>query len=131
MAHRQEERTLGDLFSQLAHDTSTLFRQEVQLAKAELTESASEAGRGIAFLAAGGAVAYAGFLAILAAVILWLWQTGMAGWLAALIVGVIVVVIGAVMVTWARSSLSAERLAPTRTVQTLQEDATWARDQIA
>jgi uncharacterized membrane protein YqjE len=130
MAQVRDERSLGELFATLAQETSTLVRQEVQLAKAELTESASEAGRGIAFLLLGGAVVYAGFLAILAAIILALWNAGMDGWLAALVVGVVVAAIGAVMVMRARSSLDPSRLAPRKTVASLKEDTQWAKEQL-
>ena len=131
MAQIRDERSLGDLFAELTRETSTLVRQEVQLAKAELTESATEAGRGIAMLLAGGAVAYAGFLALLAAVILGLWEAGLTGWLAALIVGVVVGAIGIIMVIRARNNLTPAHLAPRRTVETLKEDAKWAKEQIS
>jgi hypothetical protein len=131
MAQIRDERSLGDLFTELARETSTLARQEVQLAKAELTQSAAEAGRGIAFLAAGGAVAYAGFLAILAAVIVGLWQLGIEPWLAALIVGVVVAAVGAILVMRARDALKASNLAPTKTVASLKEDKEWVKEQVA
>ena len=50
MAQVRDERSLGDLFSDLSRETTTLVRQEVQLAKAELTQSATEAARGIGML---------------------------------------------------------------------------------
>jgi xanthine/uracil permease len=130
MAQLRDERSLGDLFAELARETSTLVRQEVQLAKAELTQSASEAGRGIASLVAGGAIAYAGFLFLLLAVVLGLWDAGLEPWLAALIVGLVVVAIGAILVQRARESLKPANLAPRRTVETLKEDQEWAKEQI-
>ena len=130
MAQLRDERSLGDLFSELAQETSTLVRQEVRLAKAELTQSATEAGRGVAFLLAGGAVAYAGLLALLAAVILGLWEAGVESWIAALIVGLIVVAIGIILVLRARETLSASSLAPRKTIETLKEDKEWVREQI-
>jgi MFS family permease len=131
MAQLRDERSLGDLFAELARETGTLVRQEVQLAKAELTESATEAGRGIAFLFLGGAVVYAGFLAVLAAVILGLWDAGMEGWQAALLVGVVVAIVGAVLIMRARASLDVSHLAPRRTIATLKEDTEWAKEQIS
>ena len=130
MAQPRDERSLGDLFAELARETSTLVRQEVQLAKAELTQSASEAGRGIASLVAGGAIAYAGFLFLLLAVVLGLWDAGLEPWLSALIVGLVVVAIGAFLVMRARESLKPANLAPRRTVETLKEDQEWAKEQI-
>ncbi len=70
MQTSRDDRSLGELFKDLSHETSTLVRQEVALAKTELTQTATEVGKDVAFLAVGGAVAYAGLLAILAAIIL-------------------------------------------------------------
>ncbi|HZA91797.1 MAG TPA: phage holin family protein [Gemmatimonadales bacterium] len=130
MAQLRDERSLGELFAELARETSTLVRQEVQLAKAELTQSASEAGRGIASLVAGGAIAYAGLLFLLLAAVLALWDAGLEPWLSALIVGLVVVAIGAFLVMRAREALKPANLAPRRTVETLKEDQEWAKEQI-
>jgi len=131
MAQVRDERSLGDLFAELARETSTLVRQEVQLAKVEVTESATKVGRSIAFLLAGGAVAYAGFLAILAAIILGLWEAGLESWQAALLVGVVVAVIGIFLVMRARDTLQTTALVPRKTVDTLKEDQEWMKEQIA
>jgi xanthine/uracil permease len=130
MVQDRNERSLGDLFSTLTRETSTLLRQEVQLAKAELTQSATEAARGIGMLAAGGAVAYAGLLFVLLAVVFGLIKVGWDAWLAALIVGLVVVAIGTVLMLRARESLKPANLTPQQTVETLKEDAAWAKEQI-
>ncbi len=129
MAQMRNEASLGDLFSDLVRETSTLVRQEIQLAKAELTESATEAGRGIASLVVGGAVAYAGFLAVLAAIILALAEAGVSWWLAALMVGVVVLIVGYILISRARSALQPANLMPRRTIETLKEDKEWAQEQ--
>ena len=100
------------------------------LAKAELTQSATEAGRAIAFLVVGGAVAYAGVLFLLLAIVYALIEADIDPWLAAGLVGLVVIIIGAVLVMRARASLSAEALAPRRTVTTLKEDTEWAKEQL-
>ncbi|MBV9851318.1 MAG: phage holin family protein, partial [Armatimonadetes bacterium] len=64
------ERSVGELLGDLMHETTTLVRQEITLAKNEMTQKASQAGRQAVSLAIGGAVAYAGLLAIIAAIIL-------------------------------------------------------------
>jgi hypothetical protein len=130
MAQLRDERSLGDLFSDLSRETTTLVRQEVQLAKAELTQSATEAARGIGMLLAGGAVAYAGLLFLLLAIVFGLIQAGWDAWLSALVVGLVVVAIGAILVLRARESLKPANLAPRRTVETLKEDQEWAKEQI-
>ena len=130
MAQLRDERSLGDLFSDLSRETTTLVRQEVQLAKAELTQSATEAARGIGMLVAGGAVAYAGLLFLLLAIVFGLIEAGWDAWVSALAVGLVVVAIGAVLVLRARESLKPANLAPRRTVETLKEDQEWAKEQI-
>ncbi len=130
MAQVRDERSLGDLFSDLSRETTTLVRQEVQLAKTELTQSATEVARGIGMLVAGGAVAYAGLLFLLLAIVFGLIEAGWDAWLSALAVGVVVVAIGAVLVLRARESLKPANLAPRRTVETLKEDQEWAKEQI-
>ena len=130
MAQVRDERSLGDLFSDLSRETTTLVRQEVQLAKAELTQSATEAARGIGMLVAGGAVAYAGLLFLLLAIVFGLIEVGWDPWVSALVVGLVVVAIGAILVLRARESLKPANLAPQKTVETLKEDAAWAKEQI-
>jgi hypothetical protein len=130
MAQVRDERSLGDLFSDLSRETTTLVRKEVQLAKAELTQSATEVARGIGMLVAGGAVAYAGLLFLLLAIVFGLIEAGWDAWLSALVVGLVVVAIGAVLVLRARESLKPANLAPQKTVETLKEDAAWAKEQI-
>ena len=130
MGAGRDDRSLGDLFAELAQETSTLVRQEVELARTELSEKATRAGKDIASLVVGGAVAYAGFLALLAALILGLDRVGVAGWLAALLVELVVVGLGLFLVDRARRDLKGGNLAPRRTVETLKEDREWAKEQI-
>lgn len=130
MQERKDDRSLGELFAELARETSTLVRQEMGLARAEMTQKATRVGKDVAFLAIGGAVAYAGVLALLAAVILGLAALGLPAWLAALIVGLVVVVVGYVLVQRGRDALKREDLAPRQTVETLKEDVAWAKEQV-
>ena len=128
MQQSRDDRSLGELFSELAQETSTLVRQEVNLAKTEMSHKASRAGRHIGVLAAGGAVAYAGLLAILAGVIVLL-DNVMPLWASALSVGVVVAVVGYLLARRAIDALKREDFAPRETVQTLKEDQQWAKDQ--
>ena len=129
MQRQADNRSLGELFGDLARETSTLVRQEVELAKTEMTTKATRVGKDIGFLAVGGAVLYAGFLAILAAIAVGLGQLGVPWWLAALLVGVVVLGVGAYLVMSGLAALKRENLAPQRTIATLKEDAEWARAQ--
>jgi hypothetical protein len=129
MREQQDNRSLGELFSDLARETGTLVRQEVELAKTEMTQKATRVGKDVGFLAAGGAVAYAGFLSILAAIAIGLGQLGVPWWLATLLVGVVVAAVGAVLVQRGLNALRQENLAPQRTVTTIKEDVEWVKAQ--
>jgi xanthine/uracil permease len=128
MQQSRDNRSLGELFSELAQETSTLVRQEVNLAKTEMSHKASHAGKHIGVLAAGGAVAYAGLLAILAGVIVLL-DNVMPLWASALLVGVVVAIVGYLLVRRALDALKREDFAPRETIETLKEDQQWAKDQ--
>ncbi|HEY8598420.1 MAG TPA: phage holin family protein [Thermomicrobiales bacterium] len=129
MSGQQDNRSLGELFSALAADTGTLVRQEVELAKTEMTQKATRVGKDIGFLLAGGAVAYAGFLAILAAIAIGLGQLGLPWWVATLLVGLVVAGIGGFLVMRGLSALRRETPLPQQTIDTLKEDAEWAKAQ--
>jgi len=107
-----------------------LVRQEVGLATTEMTHKATRVGQELSILAIGGLVAYAGFLAILAAIIIALAEAGLPWWLAALVVGALVTIVGYVLVRRGLSSLKRTDLAPRATMQTLKEDTQWAKEQM-
>lgn len=123
----KEDRSIGELFSELATETSTLIRQEVALAQAEMTQKATKIGKNVGFLVIGGAIAYAALLAIVAAVIV-----GLAHfiplWLSALIVGIIIAVAAGILISMALKNLKETSLKPKETVETLKEDAKWLKD---
>lgn len=125
----KEERSIGELFSELTRETSELVRQEMTLAKSELTQKASKAGKDIGSLAIGGAVAYAGLLAIIAAVIIGLASVGVSWWLSALLVGLVVAGVGFFLVQRGLSALKEIDLAPQKTIETLKEETEWVKEQ--
>jgi hypothetical protein len=127
MHQPKDERSLGDLFSDLTRELSTLIRQETTLAKTELSEKVSSVGKDAGTIAVGGAIAYAGFLAIVAAVILVLGFV-LPLWLSALIVGAVVTGIGGLLVQKGRSGLKHADLTPHQTIETLKEDRQWMKD---
>ena len=130
MQQSKENLSLGELFADLSRETSTLIRQEVELAKTEVTQKATRVGRDIGFMAAGGALAYAGLFFILAAVAILLITLGLPAWLSVLLVGVAVIIAGYALLQKGRSALKRDNLAPTQTIETLKEDAEWAKQQI-
>jgi hypothetical protein len=129
MQERRDEPSLGELFADLARNTTTLVRQEVELAKTEMSQKAARVGKDVAFLAIGGAVLYAGFLALLAALIVGLGQLGLPWWLAALLVGLVVAAVGGFLIQQGLTALRREDLTPRQTIATLKEDAEWAKEQ--
>jgi xanthine/uracil permease len=129
-----EERSLGQLLKELRDETTTLLRQEVDLAKTEMSEKASRVGSNLGSLAVGGAVAFLGALALLAAVVYGLTSLldqflsiGVAIWLAPLIVGVVLAAVGYSLVKKALATLRQESLTPQRTTQTLPENKEWLK----
>ncbi len=124
----RDDRSIGELFAELSQETATLVRQEVQLAKTEMSQKASRVGKDVGFLAAGGAVAYAGLLAIIAGVI-FLVALVIPLWLSALLVGIAVAAVGYFLVRKGLDALKQEDLAPRETIETLKEDKEWANDQ--
>ena len=124
----RDDRSLGELFSELSQETTTLIRQEVNLAKTEMSQKASRVGKNVGFMAAGGAVAYAGLLAIIAGVIALLGLV-IPLWVSALLVGLVVAAIGYFLVKRGLDALKQEDLAPRQTIETLKEDKEWAKDQ--
>jgi len=129
MEQQREERSLGELFAELARETRTLVRPEVALARPELPQKATQVGRDSGKTGVGGAIAYAGFLAIVAALILGLGQL-LPLWLSALIVGLVVAGVGYAVLQSGLSALRRANLAPQETIETLKEDAEWAKDQV-
>ena len=124
-----EDRSLGDLFADLSRETTTLVRQEINLAKTEMTQKATRVGKDVGFLAVGGAIAYAGLLVFVAACVLALHLIVPHWWLSALIVAIIVAGIGYFMVRKGLDNLREGNLAPTQTLETLKQDAVWAKEQ--
>ena len=124
-----ENKPLGDLFSDLASEMSNLVRQEVSLAKVEMTQKAKSIGKNVGYLVVGGAVGYAALLAVIAAVIMLL-DRFMPSWGAALLVGIIIAGISWLLIGKALNALQETEITPRQTVETLKEDATWVKQQI-
>ncbi len=130
MQTHKDERSLGELFGDLARDMGVLVRQEVGLATTEITHTATNVAQHVAIIAVGGLVAYAGLLAILAALIIGLAAAGLHWWQAALLVGVVVAAVGAALVQRGLGALKHADLAPRDTLNTLKEDTQWAKDRM-
>ena len=124
-----KERSVGELFSKLTQGLSKMLRQEIALAKAEITQKVTLAIKDVAFLIVGGLVVYGGFLVLLAAAVALL-DLVVPLWLAALIVGVIVVGVGYAFIQKGLSDLKHRSLKPLQTIDTVKEGTEWAKQQI-
>lgn len=130
MAAPRSERSLGELFGDLTSQLGQLVHKEVELARTEMTANLVRTGQNASLIGAGGVVVHAGFLALVAAVIALLVSAfDLDVWVGALIVAIVLFVVGFVLIQRGRSQLAAGSLAPTRTIETLKDDAEWAKDQ--
>jgi hypothetical protein len=118
--------SLGDLVSELTGDLSKLMRQELELAKAEIRQEATKAGKATGMLAAAGFAGYLTTVLLSLALVFALGAIMPLGW-AALIVAALWGIAGAVLYTSGRAKLRTVNPKPERTVETLKEDAEWAK----
>lgn len=128
----RDDRSLGQILRDLRDETSQLLRQEVDLAKTEISEKVSRMGTNLGSVATGGAVLFAGALVLAAALTLGLialfsqfMDRDVAMWLAPLLVGGVLAFIGYGMVTKALQALKQEGITPQRTTQSLKENKEW------
>ncbi|MEU5884304.1 phage holin family protein [Spirillospora sp. NPDC047279] len=122
----QEEPSLGQLVSEVTSDVQQLFRKELELAKAELRQEVAKTGKAAGMLGGAG---FAGFMvAVLAslAAVFGLDAVMPLGW-AALVIAAAWAAAGAVLYVLGRKRLRSVSPVPERTVETLKEDAQWAR----
>jgi len=118
------ERSVGELFGELATETSTLVRQEIHLASRELSEKASHAGRYSMRIVAGGACGLAGLMTLAGAVVLVLAHV-IPLWGSALIVSVFFAAIAYGLVRSGITAIKRADLRPNETIASLKEDKTW------
>lgn len=126
------------LLRDLRDETTTLFRQEVTLAKTELKDNASRMGSNVAKLAVGGFVAYAGVIVLLIGLghligVLLVragLSEGIAVWLAPTAVGLIVALIGWMMIVRAKHAMANTDLKPHQTIESLRTSKEWARSKL-
>lgn len=128
-SHAQEEPGLGELFSTLSSQASVLFRQELQLAQAEMTKKATLAGKNAAIVVLGGVLAHAALLTLVAMLVIALSQV-METWLAALIVGVGLAIVAALLIQQGINMLKTIDPAPRQTIETMKENKEWLTQQI-
>jgi drug/metabolite transporter (DMT)-like permease len=126
---QSDDRSLKELFGDLTHSVTTLFRKEIELARAETSEKLSQAGVAAGSIAAGGILGLAALIVLLQALVIALTELGLAPALSALIVGGVVAMIAFALLYKGMNDLRASSLAPTRTVEALRRDAQMVKEQ--
>jgi uncharacterized membrane protein YqjE len=124
--HDLRDEPIGDLLKRLSQDTSTLVKQEMALARAELTEQGKRAGKGAGMLGGAGV---AGLLTLgaLTATLIGVLDTAMAFWLAALIVTIVWAAVAGVLALQGRNQIKEATPPAPQTVETVKEDVQWAK----
>jgi lipopolysaccharide export LptBFGC system permease protein LptF len=117
----RDSQSIIELVRRFSDELLTLFRQEMALATAEVSRTIRKLAAGVASIAAGAAVLYAGFLTLVAAAVLGLSRV-LEPWLAALIVGGAVTIVGVVLLMVGKKTIEPEHLKPQRSVESLRED---------
>jgi predicted ABC-type sugar transport system permease subunit len=125
----KDEKTLGGLLSDLLRGINKMFRQEVDLLKAELTKKTKQKLKEISLLIVGGFILYAGFLLLLGAAVAAL-RTVAALWVSVLIPGAVLCGVGAVLVQRCLREIKGRGLKPIETLETLKEGKEWVKQQI-
>jgi Flp pilus assembly protein TadB len=125
----QNDRSLGELFTELSQQTSTLIRQEMALARTEMSQKAAQMGRDAAYIGLGGALAYAATLTAVAAIVLVMVRVGVEPWLSAIVTAAVVGVIAYVLVSNHAKSLRQQHLTPEKTVDSMKETAQWLKNE--
>ncbi len=122
-------RSIPELLGDLSRDVSGLFRKEIQLARAETSETIGRMMGAVTTILIGGVLAIGALGVLLQAAVIGLTALGMAPGLAAVIVGVVVALIAYLMIQQGMKSLEASNLIPRRTLRTLEKDAQVVKEQ--
>jgi hypothetical protein len=132
MAEISEKQSIGSLLTDFTNEMKTLFRDEFEMMRLEMSVKISKAGKHVGFIAAGGLLILAGFMILLGAVI-WLLALFMQIWIASLIVGVAVTAIGAYLIKKHMTALKMADFTPGRTMESLKqlkEEGKWLKKQM-
>jgi drug/metabolite transporter (DMT)-like permease len=126
-----DSRSVVELLRDLASDSSTLLRQELQLARTETENKVHQSIAALVAMIAGALVGFAGLIVLLDALVYGLTEAGLDHWLASLIVGGVVALVGYVLVRKGQKYLSATRLAPERSAANFRKDVDLLREQMS
>ena len=135
----QEPAGLGDIIKDLRDETTLLLKEEVALAKTEMSEKASTFGKNAGALAAGALVAYSALVVLLVGLGFLLASLfanvglglALSNFLGMLVVALITAAVAGVMISKAKKNLQQESVAPEQTINSLKEDKAWAQQKLA
>jgi hypothetical protein len=128
-----EDRSIGGLIKELMQELTSLVRNEAELAKAEVSEKVSQVQTGIASMAIAGVLLLVGLIVLMEAAVVgvgFLLPPATRAWLAPLIVGGILAIIGFILLAKGRANLQSQNLAPQRTVESMRKDKALAQEQL-
>lgn len=125
----ENHRPLRELLSGLSNGIIRLFRDEIDLAKGELSKKLAHLFKDAAFLIVGAFIGFAAFLVLLAAAVLGL-GTALPLWLSALLIGLALCGIAYSVILKGMSDLKQRSMKPEKTIKTIKEDVKWAKQQI-
>jgi hypothetical protein len=122
-----DSRGVGDLLRDLANDISRLIRNELALARSETSDKMHQMVAALASIVGGSLLGFAALIILLQAVVQGL-SNHMPDWLASILTGGAVAIVGAILVYGGQKALSANRLAPDRTAENLRKDMNLVRE---
>jgi uncharacterized membrane protein YqjE len=122
------DRSLGELFSDLSQQTAALIRQEMRLAKAELSEKLADVGRHATMIGAGVAFALAAVVSLAAAIALLLVEVGLVPWLAAVLTALVMGGAAFALSNAGISALKKKSITPVETMHSLKETTQWLKN---
>ena len=122
------DRSLGELFSDLSQQTADLIRQEMRLAKVELSEKLSDVGKHAMMIGVAMAFGLAAVVTIAAAIALLLIEVGVEPWLAAVITAAVMGLTAYVLAQSGISALRKKSIAPVETIHSLKETTQWLKN---
>jgi cytochrome c biogenesis factor len=130
MAMHHDTRSLPELLSSLVTEMSTLFRQEIRLARTETSENVGKMTGAISMLAASAVLLIPGIVIVLQGIVSMLVERGFDQSSAMFVVGLVVIVIGAIILSIGLARLRMSNLAPDRTIKQVRRDALVAKEQV-
>jgi uncharacterized membrane protein YqjE len=122
------DRSLGELFSDLSQQTGDLIRQEMRLAKVELSEKLSDVGRHAMMIGAAAAFGLAAVVTIAAAITLLLIEVGVVAWLAAAVTAAVMALTAYLLAQSGMAALRKKSIAPVETIHSLKETTQWLKN---